>query len=175
MSPSIVLSSEEQTLLGGFTRRRNSPQWLVQRSTILLRLAEGVAIRHVARSLDISRNTVRLWRDRWQNAPSPPRPELDPESSLEARMILALSDQPRPGTPPTFGPEVAVQIVALACRSPEEFGPPISHWTPRELAEEAVKQGIVSGISAATATNFLKGGQVATASQCLPASSQHPG
>ena len=90
-------------------------------------------------------------------------------------MIRALSDQPRPGTPPTFGPEVAVQIVALACRSPEEFGRPISHWTPRELAEEAVKQGIVSGISAATVTNFLKGGQVATASQCLLASSQHPG
>ena len=58
MSPSIVSSSEEQTLLGGFTRRRNSPQWLVQRSTILLRLAEGVAIRHVARNLGNPRRIV---------------------------------------------------------------------------------------------------------------------
>ena len=34
--------------------------------------------------------------------------------------------------------------MALACESPEESERPVSHWTARELAAEAVKRGIVS-------------------------------
>jgi hypothetical protein len=33
---------------------------------------------------------------------------------------------------------------------------PITHWTSRELAEEAVKQGIVKSISASYMAVFLK-------------------
>ncbi len=59
-----------------------------------------------------------------------------------------LADEPRPGTPAVFGPEAIVRIVALACEDPrKESGRPITHWTPPELADEAVKRGIVGSIS----------------------------
>ena len=80
--------------------------------------------------LEVSRHTIRCWRDRWQSGIGKGRdPSSATESTLEERLSQLLADQPRPGTPPTFGPEVAVAIVALACRKPEEFGRPIRHWT----------------------------------------------
>ena len=53
----------------------------------------------------------------------------------------------RPGAPATFSAEQWCQIIALACEPPEASGRPISHWTPRELADEACKRGIVATIS----------------------------
>ena len=51
------------------------------------------------------------------------------------------------GTPPTFGAEQICAIVALACERPSDSGRPITHWTQAELADEAVKRGIVASIS----------------------------
>jgi putative transposase len=48
----------------------------------------------------------------------------------------------------TFSAEQWCQIIALACEPPEASARPISHWTPRELADEARKRGIVATISA---------------------------
>jgi len=165
MKESIALLFEEQNQLEEFVRRRTSPHWLVQRSTILLKLAAGTKIRQIARELGISRNTVRLWRDRWQSSESLRLGNNPSEGrSLAERLTETFSDLPRPGAPPTFEPEVAVQIVALACRKPEEFGRPISHWIPRELADEAVKQKIVTSISHGSVDHFLKGSQTSTSS-----------
>jgi hypothetical protein len=49
-----------------------------------------------------------------------------------------------------------VQIVALACENPKASGYPVSHWSPRELATEAVKRGIVEKISPRSIGRFLK-------------------
>lgn len=43
--------------------------------------------------------------------------------------------------------EQILQLFAIACEKPETYGRPISHWTPRELASEMVKQSIVENIS----------------------------
>ncbi len=40
-----------------------------------------------------------------------------------------------------------MQIMVLACETPGESQRPVSSWTPRELADEAVKRGIVKQIS----------------------------
>ena len=58
-------------------------------------------------------------------------------------------------------------IVALACELPASSGRPISHWTPRELTQEAVKRGIVEQISPRSVGRFLKRGRLATASSAL--------
>ncbi len=38
-------------------------------------------------------------------------------------------------------------LIAVACTPPKEHGRPISHWTPRELADEMVVQGVFESIS----------------------------
>lgn len=40
-----------------------------------------------------------------------------------------------------------MELFALACSKPEDYGRPISDWTARELAEEIEKQGIIDSIS----------------------------
>ncbi len=47
-----------------------------------------------------------------------------------------------------------MQIMALACETPTASDRPVSRGTPRELAEEAVKRGIVEQISPRTVERF---------------------
>ena len=87
---------------------------------------------------------MRLWRERWQaSAPSLCVAEAEgvSELHLRQRIIDVLSDEPRSGTPVRFSLEQVVEIVALACETPEASSRPVSHWTPAELAAEAVKRG----------------------------------
>lgn len=58
------------------------------------------------------------------------------------------------------------QIIALACEPPEAYGRPISHWSSTELADEAIRQGIVESISAGHLRKALKK-RLATASEPL--------
>jgi putative transposase len=77
--------------------------------------------------------------------------------TLTDKVLDALEDEERPGTPATFTPEQLCGIVALACEvKPEECGRPVSHWTARELADEAVKRKIVPSISPRHVGRFLK-------------------
>lgn len=67
------------------------------------------------------------------------------DSGLPVSEIL--DDAPRSGAPGTFTPEPICQLFAMACEKPSNYGRPISHWTPRELADELKKQGFVDSIS----------------------------
>ncbi|ASC73739.1 hypothetical protein XM38_047110 [Halomicronema hongdechloris C2206] len=58
-----------------------------------------------------------------------------------------LQDAYRSGTPPTFTLEQITELYALACSPPEQYGRPISQWTPQELADELIQQQIVDSIS----------------------------
>jgi putative transposase len=57
--------------------------------------------------------------------------------------------------------------MAIACEPPERSGRPISHWTPREIAAEAIKRDIVDTISERHVGRFLKSGRPQTAPQPL--------
>jgi transposase len=54
-----------RTLLERWARSPSLPQRVVLRSRIILLLAEGYSARAVAHSLQVSRNTVDLWRKRF--------------------------------------------------------------------------------------------------------------
>ena len=49
-----------------------------------------------------------------------------------------------------------LQLFAIACKPPETYQRPISHWTPRELADEMIKQGIVESISVRHVARLLE-------------------
>lgn len=78
-----------------------------------------------------------------------------------------LSDAYRSGTPPTFSAEQVVEIIALACEAPSDSERPVSHWTPKEIAAEAVKRKIVESISPQSVERFLKGSRAKAASISL--------
>ncbi|HEY8744676.1 MAG TPA: helix-turn-helix domain-containing protein, partial [Chloroflexota bacterium] len=112
------------------------------------------------RQAGMQRDAARCWRERWRgSAEALLAAELEGgDHGLEAVIAGILADDPRSGTPATFKPEQICEIMALACEPPEASGRPTSHWTARELAEEAVQRGIVTAISAASVDRFLKSG-----------------
>ncbi|MHB0934756.1 MAG: helix-turn-helix domain-containing protein [Armatimonadota bacterium] len=78
-----------------------------------------------------------------------------------------LTDTARGGRPPTFTPEQITQLIALACTKPTDVGREGTHWTPRELADELQRQGVVDSISPRHVGGFLKGGRPEAAPAAL--------
>ena len=131
----------------------------MRRARIVLAGAEGHNNEQIARSLGINRETARLWRrvcsDAQELLAAAEEEEIS-EKALRECVEEVLADAPRSGAPATFAPEQVVQIVALACEAPREgSGRAVSHWTPPELADEAIKGGIVRSISVRSVGRFL--------------------
>jgi putative transposase len=104
---------------------------------------------------------VRRWRDRWAaNQARLLDAEKEPAEEKDLAKLMAdlLEDEPRSGAPPRFTAEELAQIIAVACEPPADSGRPVTHWTPREVADEAVKRGIVKSISPRHVDRVLKGG-----------------
>jgi len=110
---------------------------------------------------------VRKWRRRWADAEAQLAAVEQHPRDLRVLVATILADAPRSGAPGSFTAEQIVQIVNLACTPPPQVGRPIDAWTPRELAHEVVKQGIVATISARSVGRFLKRGRSPAASQSL--------
>src|SRR5262249_62221270 len=126
----------------------------------------------LAPSLGCTPKPVRKWRGRWPAAEARLAAAEPHPHDLRATIASVLADAPRPGAPDTFTAEQIVEIVNLACTSPREAARPIDAWTSRELADEAVKRAIVSGISPQSVARFLKSGRGAAAPQPLLAERQ---
>ena len=152
----LLVTDEQQHILEALLRQHKAPQRLVQRARIILAAAEGLGLSQTARRLDCSLNMVQTWRDRWIEA-TPEFEALQDDPARLRRLIEAtLDDAPRSGAPLTFSAEAVAQIIALACEDPARSGRPVTHWTNEELADEAVKRGIVKQISPRSVGRFLK-------------------
>lgn len=142
-------------------RRATSSQRLVRRAQIILAAAAGLNNEQIGRQFGLKGDTARTWRDRWLAAG--PRllvaeAEGVDDSGLTHCILLELDDEPRSGAPATFSAEQICQIIAVACEPPTSSGRPVTHWTPAELADEAVKRGIVTSIAERTIGRFLGSG-----------------
>lgn len=155
----VLLSDRLRGVLERLARRQTSPQRLVRRLQLVLAAADGGNNEDLARRCGVTRGTARTWRARWLGAA--PRLEAAVTAGDDDRLLAhlvadALADAPRAGAPPTFTAEQVVQIVALACEPPPGCDRPVSHWTPRELADEAITRQIVPTISPRSVGRFLK-------------------
>ena len=158
----IEASVRSQKILEQIVRRQSAPQWLVTRGRIILKALAGQSNSQIAIEVGLDRNCVSTWRQRWLEA-SARRRVIEAEheqddKELEACIIGSLQDAYRSGTPPTFSAEQVVQIIAIACEDPTASGYAVSHWTPKEVAAEAVKRGIAESISERQVGRFLKRG-----------------
>jgi len=155
----ISLSTRQQQILEQIRRQTTNPYRLVRRAQLILGAAQGKSNTELSKELELSRNQVQAWRHRWQQGSvTLMEAESDEisDSGLRQKIETVLSDEIRPGTGAKFSVEQIVQIVALACELPECSGRPSSHWSPGELASEAIKRGIVKSISPRTVGRFLK-------------------
>lgn len=143
-APPIMLSAAERVELESLVRAHSTPQQLALRARIILLAADGVGVRETARRLEVWAKTVRRWQGRWRAA------------SAGGPAAQRLSDAPRSGAPATFTPEQICAIIALACEPPAASGRPITHWTQQEVADEAVRRGLVQQILQRSVGRFFK-------------------
>lgn len=139
----IVLSFEDRAELGGLIRAFSTPQQIALRARMILLADAGVTIVETAARLGVWRKTVSQWRARWLSA-------------CGGSVLERLSDAPRGGVPARITPEQICAIVALACEPPSESGLPVTHWSQQELADEAMRRGIVDKVSQRSVGRFLK-------------------
>jgi putative transposase len=155
----MVLSDAQRRVLESLVRRTLCPQAIALRAKVVLAAGGGRGMTEVGRELGCSRELARRWRDRfaaavagWGEAAG----QWD-LATLTDKVVGVLEDRERSGAPSKFTPEQLCQIVALACeKTPEQCGRPVSHWTARELADEAKARQIVAGISPRHVGRFLK-------------------
>ena len=166
LSPRGQLTAPQQASLEQMVRRQTRPQRLVRRAKVLLALGTGATACEVARQMHLNRGTVRPWRQRWWAL----APKLEPldadrgsDKALLTLIVDALPDPPRPGPPATFTAAQIVQIVAVACEDPADSGRPVSHWTPREVADEVRTRGGVETMSPRSVGRFLQSGRLTAA------------
>ena len=110
----LVLTDEERVKLEQWARRPKTAQRLALRSRIVLRCAEGLPNRTVARELRITGATVCKWRERFRTA-----------------RLEGLADEPRPGAPREISD---AQVEDLITRTLESTPPQATHWSTRSMA-----------------------------------------
>jgi transposase len=135
---------EQREVLVQLVRTHSTPQQLAVRARMILHAADGTRVRASARELGVWPKTVRYWRKRWRRAAE--------GQSVPER----LADAPRSGAPATYTPEQICAVIAMTCEKPSESERPISHWSQREIADEAMRRGLVPSISQRSVGRFLK-------------------
>jgi len=96
---------QARKVLEQLVARRTTPSWLAERAKIILISLQGVSPGRVAKRLGVTRNTVKKWVKRWNQAESKLRELIEQEvtsSQLEAKIRELLCDAPRSGAPRKF-------------------------------------------------------------------------
>lgn len=119
----LQLSDGERSTLQGWARRMKSGQALALRCRIVLRCAEGHSNTEVAEELEVRKQTVGKWRQRFVD-----------------RRLDGLLDEPRPGAPRKVTDEQIEQAVTMTLESTPRDA---THWSTRSLAR-------ASGLSRST-------------------------
>jgi len=140
----VTVSPEQREELEQLVRTHSTPQQLALRARIMLSAADGMGVRESAEELGVWPRTVRRWRKRWRKAAD------------GVAVADRLCDAPRPGAPATYTAEQICALVAMTCEKPEASDRPISHWSQREIADEAMRRGLVPRISQRSVGRFLK-------------------
>lgn len=146
----VCLSAAERAALEQLARRPSTPQQIALRARIILAAADGQNNAQIARAVEVTVATARLWRTRWLVCAAATLEDLP--------VVERLSDAPRSGKPVRITAAQVCQIIELACEAPERAGRPISQWTAREIADEVKGRGIVDQISDRHAARLLKRG-----------------
>lgn len=162
-APAIPLSNREYEVIQRYNQKRSITHHYKIRSSIILRASKGESNQQIARDLNISYNTVKSWRKRWQHHYEQltayqigASGDGVSDSELLAKILDILTDVPRSGAPKRITLSEEQQLIALACEKPEDHGIPMTQWNREMLAKVAMAEGIVEKISPRYVSELLK-------------------
>ncbi len=154
----IKLATSERELLQKIHHKRSVPEFMKQRIRVVLAAAMGIQNKEIAAETGLEVHFIGTWRNRfarqhrnWKQSDESLRPSMS-----ETLLLDWLADRKGRGRKEDFTPEQRTKIAALSLESPEQSDLPVTHWTPKLLAEEAIRRGIVETISESTVSRILK-------------------
>lgn len=123
----LALGEGERETLERLVRRRKTAQQIALRARIVLRCADGLANREVAKQVGVHEATVCKWRGRFVS-----------------KRLDGLWDDPRPGAPRKISDETVEHLVTMTLESTPSHA---THWSTRDLAKRiGVSQSTVSRV-----------------------------
>jgi transposase len=125
----LKVTDQERSTLQSWARRMKSGQALALRCRIVMLCADGHSNTEVAEELDIRKQTVGKWRQRFVE-----------------RRLDGLLDEPRPGAPRKISDEQVEQALTMTLESTPQDA---THWSTRSLAK-------ASGLSRSTVGRIWK-------------------
>lgn len=153
--PELKMSKLQIEAFETISTRHLTGQQISKRAKILLLASESKPHSVIQRELNVSVNTVKSWRKRWEQV-EPELSQINSKQEMESALRLFLKDLPRPGQPKKFSEAQRNQIVALACDKPSNHGLEITDWTFEMLSLIAQSKGIVEKISKSQVRLILK-------------------
>lgn len=106
------MTAEEQETIQRLANSRTEPARTVERTRIVWHASQGLSVSAIAKLLNISKKTVRLWLKRFN-----------------AEGLDGLTDEPRSGRPATYAAEVIGEVIAASLTNPRSLGLPFASWT----------------------------------------------
>ncbi len=154
----VRLTTRMSEILQQFSDARSIGRDIATRAKIVLMGFQQYDNQTIAGKLGICSKTVGRWRRRWRDSYDAllSMEFSESEAAFQRAIITCLSDAPRGGSPGEFTAEQVVGVIAIACEPPKNSGRPVTSWTGRELADEAVKRGLVTSISASHVNRILR-------------------
>src|SRR5512135_2803977 len=140
----IRLSGQEKQALRQLKRNGKTERRLADRARIILWTAEWVAVDTNAERLDIHRDTVITWRQRFLEG-----------RQANLAVLDCLRDRPRSGRPPQFSATQIAQIKAIACEKPCELNLPLSRFSLAEIVLWIQQAEVVPAISRSSVWRLL--------------------
>jgi transposase len=137
----LTIAPPDADTLRAVAHSDSLPWFQVRRARIVLALAAGERRRPLAARLDCDEATV------WRTC----------ERYRREGLAALFSDRRhgRSGRLEEISPVQRAQIVELACLEPIAKGLHITHWSSKDLASQAVEDGIVAAVSPATVRRIL--------------------
>ena len=135
---------------------------MVKRLQVVLLANEGMSNYAINRVIEMQRNWIGIWRDRWkEHVEKLVRLEREDgyilsDKELESHILEIMSDRQRTGRPPRFTLAQKNQIIAIACDKPKDHGIPVSNWSLDLLVRAVEDKKIVNGISKSYICKILK-------------------
>ena len=154
----VVITERQDKILRTIVASRSASVRLIERARIIVLAFKKKLNEEISKVVPLNPQQVGLWRKRWQaqferlvaiECNEGHRP-------LKKAAEDVFADVPRAGREPRITAYQQAQIVAIACESPEDSERPISNWTHREIADEAMARKIVKSILPRTVGSFLK-------------------
>ena len=163
----VTITERQMEILESLTNSPTTSVCISQRAKNILLAFQKKQNIEITEIVQLNPQQVGHWRKRWKAAWNN---LINIEctqtiTKLRCAIKTLLSDKHRSGRKSRFTTEQQASIIAIACEDPEESERPISIWTEREIADEAIKRNIVDTISPNRVRDFLKSSRSETASQ----------